>query len=115
MVTSRLDDRILMLAIEGEFSADEFQAELTSWINTRLDDFDGYIINLNEMTKHPAMEQRKAAAYEKNLNIDKPHVIVGKDEKIARLLKIFERFTKADVVKYFTNDEDAKAWILRQV
>lgn len=115
MVTSQLQDRIVILSVEGELSADEVHAELLNWYETKLDDFDGYIIDLNRMTKHPAIEQRKAAAYEKKLPSNKPHAIVGKDEKIARLINIFERFTKASFVKYYTNHEDAKAWILSQV
>ena len=114
MVTSQLEDRIVILSVEGELSADDVHAELLHWYETRLNDFDGYIINLNQMTKHPALEQRKAAAYEKKLPANKLHVIVGKDEKIARLIKIFERFTKADFVKYFTDQQEAKEWIISQ-
>ena len=114
MVSSRLEDRIVILSVEGELSADQVHAELLNWYGKRMDEFDGYIIDLNQMTKHPALEQRKAAAYEKKLPSNKPHAIVGKDEKIARLISIFERFTKANLVKYYTNLEEAKAWIVSQ-
>jgi hypothetical protein len=74
----------------------------------------GYVVDLNKMTKHPALEQRKAEAYAKKLNSKKPRAIVGKDDAIARLINIYMRFTKAEGVKYFTNHLDAKEWVLHQ-
>ena len=114
MVTSRLVDNIVFIDVEGVFSADELYTETAKWFDTRKDEYVGYVVDLNKMTKHPAMEQRKAEAYAKKVNSNKPRAIVGKDEAMARLINIYMRFTKAERVKYFANHEDAKTWILSQ-
>jgi hypothetical protein len=114
MITSYLEDRIVFLEIEGVFSADELYSETSKWFDTRKDDYAGYLVDVNKMTKHPALEQRKAEAYAKKVNSNKPRAIVGKDEAIARLINIYMRFTKAEGVKYFSNHEDAKTWLLSQ-
>ena len=115
MVNSSVEDRIAYFDIEGVFSADEFYAEMIDWMENRDGDFDGFIIDTSKVTKHPAMEQRKAAAYSKKYPSEKPYVVIGKDEKIARMMNIYTRFTKVEGVKYASNPQDAKEWILEQL
>ena len=114
MISSHLVDNIVFIEVEGVFSADELYAETSKWFETRSNEYIGYLVDVNKMTKHPAMEQRKAEAYAKKINSNKPRAIVGKDEAMARLINIYMRFTKAEGVKYFANHNDAKKWILSQ-
>ena len=116
MVTSRIEGPIVYFNIEGVFSADELYAETIKWLESG-QEYVGYLVDISKMTKHPAMEQRKGEAYAKKLNTNKVRAIVAKDEATARLINIYMRFTKADQesVKYFSNEEDAKAWLLSLV
>ena len=114
MVSSRLDDHIVYIDIEGEFKADELLSETDKWISEHNDEFIGYLVDISKVTKHPAMEQRKAEAGARKVEEHKPRAVVGKDDMSARLISIYVRFTKAERIHYFTNQEEAKAWLLSQ-
>ena len=113
MVKSRLVDQMVIFDIEGDFSADEFYAEFENWLSKQ-EEVKGFIVDVSEVIKHPAVEQRKAAAFLKKYELNSPYAVVGKDESIARMVGIYERFTKGKVPKYFTSVEDAKGWVLEQ-
>ncbi|MBI9052152.1 MAG: STAS/SEC14 domain-containing protein [Anaerolineaceae bacterium] len=112
MVTSRLEGNIVYLEMEGVFNAKELIAETAKWID-REDEFIGYLCDMNKITKHPAMEQRKAEAQARKDN-PKPRALVGSSEALSRFINIYMRFTKAQGTKHFTNYEDAKAWLQSQ-
>ena len=113
MVNSRVEDQIVVLDIEGDFSADEFYAEFENWISKQ-NEVKGFIIDVCKVMQHPAMEQRKAAAFFKKYELNSPYAVVGENESIARMVHIYERFTKGKVPCYFTNMVDAKNWVLEQ-
>jgi hypothetical protein len=116
MVSSRIEGPIVYFNIEGVFSADDLYNETIKWLESG-EEYVGYLVDITKMTKHPAIEQRKAEAYAKKLQTNKVRAIVAKDEATARLINIYMRFTKAsqDDVKYFSKEEDAKAWLLSLV
>ena len=114
MITSRLEDRIVFLEIEGEFTAEDLQTETRKWFDTQKDAYIGYLVDISKVTVHPALEQQKAGLYAKQLNSQKPRALVGNSEANARLASIFFRFTQAQNAKYFSDYEEAKGWLHSQ-
>ena len=112
MVTPELKGKVLYFTLEGAFSADELNAEVGKWYEEHHEKFDGYVLDISAMTTHPALEQRKAEAFRRNLGNQKPCAVVGKDEDDERFTSIYIRFTKAENMKFFYSNEEAEAWIL---
>ena len=111
MINAQKDGPILYMDIDGEFSAKDIAEEASKWMQEHRD-IVGYIVDITQMTKHPAMEQRKAEANYKKQNPNVLRAIVGKDDAASRFLRIYMRFTKAENMHYFTSKEEAKTWIL---
>ncbi|MBI9052153.1 MAG: hypothetical protein JEZ00_22245 [Anaerolineaceae bacterium] len=114
MIKSRLEGQVVVLEIEGEFLADELQSETSKWLESCKDEYVGYVVDINKMTKYLAIEQKKAEEYTKKTNSGKPRAVVGKNAATATLINIYMRFTKAEGIKHFSNHEDAKTWLLSQ-
>jgi hypothetical protein len=107
-----MENKIVYLDIEGAYSADELYAESKKWYDNHEDEYVGYLMDISKMTKHPAIEQRRAEAISKKLTTNKPRAVIGKGEAGARFINIYIRFTKAKDMKYFSKIEDAEEWIL---
>ena len=112
MIKSHKEGPIVYMAIEGEFSSAELAKESEKWVDTNTGDLLGFLVDITKLTKHPAMEQKKAEAEFKQKSPDLLRAIVGKDDAAARFIKIYMRFTRADRMKFFTNPEEAKEWML---
>jgi hypothetical protein len=114
MIKSWKNGEIVYIKIIGEFIADELISETTKWLTTQPDQYVGYVVDLCEMTKQTAVEQKKAEAAAKKNNSGKPRALLGKDAGMAALVNIYQRFTGAQGVRYFTNEQEAKNWIMSQ-
>lgn len=110
MITSKLEDGVVWLIIEGELVADEVLAEAAKWLPQK-DTFAGFITDIKAMTKQTVAEQKKLEEGRKNNKSGKPNAILGKDSAFAVLAKIYIRFTNAENVRYFTDPDEAKAWL----
>jgi hypothetical protein len=114
MVTTELKGKVLYFTLEGAFSADELNVESGKWHEEHQEKFIGYVLDISHMTSHPALEQRRAEAFRKKLESNKPTAIIGKGEEGERFTNIYIRFTKAENLKFFHTYEEAEAWILGQ-
>ena len=112
MIQSYKEGPIVYMDVEGAFSADEFAGESVKWLGSENDDIIGFLVDMSKMTSHPAMEQRKAEAEFKKMNPNWLRAIIVKDDASTRFIKIYMRFTKAERMKFFTNQEEAKDWLL---
>lgn len=112
MIKSHKEGPIVYMEIEGAFSAAELAQESEKWVDTKEGDMVGFLVDITKLTKHPAIEQRKAEAEFKQKSPDLLRAIVGNDDAAARFIKIYMRFTKADRMKFFTNQAEAKEWML---
>lgn len=112
MIKSRLDGEIVWLEIEGEFLADEIIAETSKWFQENPRDYVGYIVDIRKMTKQTAIEQKKAEEAAKKNKSGKVRAVLGKDAAMAALVNIYTRFTGAEGVRYFTNEQEARDWVM---
>ncbi|MAT43862.1 MAG: hypothetical protein CL609_16125 [Anaerolineaceae bacterium] len=112
MINSWKDGKIVFIKIEGEFIADELIGETTKWLSSHAVEYVGYVIDICGMTKQSAIEQKKAEEAAKKSNSGKPRALVGKDAATAALVNIYKRFTGAKDMRYFTNMQEAKDWVL---
>jgi|WetSurMetagenome_2_1015567.scaffolds.fasta_scaffold73613_2 hypothetical protein len=108
---SRLDGDIVWIEIEGEFLADEMISESKKWYATQQDKYIGYIVDIRKMTKQNAVEQKKVEEEAKTRGTSKPRAILGKDAATAAIVNIYQRFTGAQGVHFFTDEESAKVWL----
>jgi hypothetical protein len=111
MIQSRLDGEIVWIEIEGEFLADEMISESKKWYATQQDKYIGYIVDIRKMTKQNAVEQKKVEEEAKTHKSVKPRAILGKDTATAAIVNIYQRFTGAQGVHFFTDAESAKTWL----
>ena len=114
MITSRLEGNIVYIDIDGAFSAEGLYTESKRWLDTHKDDYVGYLVDISKMTEHSPVEQKKAEELTRQLNTGKPRAVVGKDAATSVIINIYMRFTNAQGIKYFSNDADAKKWLLSQ-
>lgn len=112
MINSRLENKIVYLEINGDFSEDELQAESKKRFDAHKDDDVGYLLDISKMDKHPALEQRKSEALSKKLPTQKLCAVIGKGEASARFINIYIRFAKAKSIKYCSDIQEAEAWTL---
>lgn len=111
MITSRLDGDIVWIEIEGEFLADGMITETRKWVETQKDNYIGYIVDIRKMTKQNAVEQKKVEEEAKNHGTRKPRAVLGKDIATAAVVNIYQRFTGAQGVHFFTDEVAAKKWL----
>ena len=112
MVSSWKNKEIVYIKINGEFLANELVGETNKWLATHRNEYVGYIVDITEMTKQSAVEQKKAEAAAKANNSGKPRALLGKDAAMAALVNIYKRFTGATDMRYFTNEKEAIDWVM---
>ena len=111
MFTSQLKDRVVWLTVTGEFLADDLMGQVSKWL-PRLNEFDGFITDMRQTEGSPSpAEQKKAEEWRKKNNTGKPNAILGKDNGMSMLVKIYVRFTGAKNARYFTDETEAINWI----
>jgi hypothetical protein len=88
MVTSWKEGEIVCIKMEGEFIADELVAETDKWIKTQKDNYVGYLVDIRELKKQSAIEQKKAEEAAKRYNSGKPRALLGKDAAMKTLVNI---------------------------
>lgn len=111
MIKSWLDEDIVWIEIEGEFLADEMISESKKWYTSQQDKYIGYIVDIRKMTKQSAVEQKKVEDEAKTHKSVKPRAVIGKDIATAAIVNIYQRFTGAQGVHFFTDAEAAKKWL----
>ena len=112
MIRSWKDGEFVYIKMEGEFIADELVSETQQWIENHKDEYVGYIVDIRDLTKQSALEQKKAEAKAKEIGTKKPRALLGKDPAMGALVNIYKRFTGAQDMRYFTNEDEAKKWVL---
>jgi len=110
MVTSRLEDRVVWMVVEGPLLADEFIAETDKWLS-RLDEYEGYITDVRKMTTSTALDKKRIEDRRKQNQTGKASAILVRDDFMGTLAKIYINFTKASDTQIFTDPEKAKAWV----
>ncbi|MBN2414535.1 hypothetical protein JXO52_01770 [bacterium] len=110
MITSKLEDGVVWFIIDGDLRADEMVPETDKWL-TRLDEYAGYITDIRKMGRAPAIEKKKMEERRQQNNTGKPNAILGRDDAMAILAKIYVHFTGARDTRYFTDPEEAKKWL----
>ena len=110
MVTSKLEDRVVWMIVEGPLLADEFIPETDQWLS-RLDEYDGYITDVRKMTTSTALDKKRIEDRRKQNQTGKVSAILVRDNFMGTLAKIYINFTKASETQIFTDPEKAKAWI----
>lgn len=111
MVTSKLEDRVVWMIVEGPLLADEFIGETDQWLS-RLDAYDGYITDVRKMTTSTALDKKRIEDRRKQNNTGKASAILVKDNFMGTLAKIYINFTSASDTQIFTDPDKAMAWIL---
>ena len=114
MIASQLKDKVVYLEVDGEFSGDDLFSEMKKWAVEHNNEFDGYLLDIDKMTSHPAMEQRKAEAFTKRVSAKKPRAVIGKGEVGERFIKTYVRFTKAEGIQFFYDQKEAESWLHAQ-
>ena len=110
MVTSKLEDRVVWMIVEGPLLADEFIPATEKWLS-RLDEYDGYITDVRKMTTASALDKSRIEDRRKQNDTGKASAILVRDDFMGTLAKIYINFTKASDTQFFTDPEKAKAWI----
>lgn len=111
MVKSWLDGDIVWIEIDGEFLATDMISESKKWYETQQDKYIGYIVDIRKMTKQNAVEQKKVEEEAKTHKSVKPRAVLGKDIATAAIVNIYQRFTGAQGVHFFTDADSAKKWL----
>jgi hypothetical protein len=111
MIKSWKDGEIVWLEVEGEFLADEIAEESKKWFETKKDEYIGYLVDVRKMTKQSAFEQKKAEERARKEGTGKPRAVLGNDIAMATVVNIYTRFTGAEGIKYFTDEQSAAAWL----
>jgi hypothetical protein len=111
MIKSWLENEIVWIEIEGEFLASEMISESKKWYESQQDKYIGYIVDIRKMTKNSAVEQKKVEEEAKTHKSVKPRAVLGKDAATAAIVNIYQRFTGAQGVHFFTDAESAKTWL----
>jgi hypothetical protein len=114
MIASELKDKVVYVALDGEFSGDDLFNEMKKWAVDQANEIDGYLLDIEKMTAHPAMEQKKAEGYNKRAGTQKPRAVIGKGEEGEKFLGRYVRFTKAEGIQFFYDRKEAEAWIHTQ-
>jgi hypothetical protein len=112
MIKSHKDGEIVWIEISGEFIADELIAETGKWLKSHANEYVGYLVDVRQMTKQTAIEQKKAEEQTKKNKSGKYRAVLGKDAAMAALVNIYMRFTGAKGLHYFTNEAEARAWLM---
>jgi hypothetical protein len=110
MITSKLENRVVWMTVEGPLLADEFIAETEQWLS-RLKEYDGYITDVRKMTTSTALDKKRIEDRRQQNKTGKASAILVKDDFMGTLAKIYINFTKASDTQIFTDPEKAKAWI----
>ena len=110
MVTSKFENGIVWLIVDGDLVAQEVLDEAEKWL-PKIDTCLGFITDIRKMENAPIIEQKKLEAGRKVHNTGKPSAILIKDNAMASIVKIYIRFTKAEDSGYFTDIDKAIAWI----
>lgn len=112
MIKSWQDGEIVCIKITGEFLAAEIGSETRKWYQSKADQYVGYLVDITDMTKQSAVEQKKAEEESRKANTGKPRALLGKDKATAALVNIYKRFTGAKEMRYFTDETEAREWIM---
>lgn len=110
MVTSKLEDGIVWFVVEGDLVAQEVLDDAKKW-QPQINTFSGYVTDVRKMKNASAFEQKKLETGRKANNTGKPNAILIKDNAMAAIVKIYMRFTKAENMSYFTDVDEAVAWV----
>jgi hypothetical protein len=111
MITSELRDGIVWLTVVGRLTTQDVMREAGKWLPQK-DTFSGFITDLRMMTGGPSMfEREKLEAWRKQNKSGKPHAMLGPDTLIASIVKAYIRVTSAKDTRYFTDVEEAIAWV----
>jgi hypothetical protein len=110
MATVEIVDKILIVTIIGEMNAEEVLKEAEESTDQSIPII-GQITDIRQMTAQPVAEQKKLEEARKALPYQVPHALLGKDSAISALVKVYVNYTKASDTRYFTDFEEAKAWI----
>ncbi len=111
MIKSWLDNEIVWIEVEGEFLASEMISESKKWYESQQDKYIGYIVDIRKMTKYSAVEQKKVEDEAKSHKSVKPRAVLGKDAATATIVNIYQRFTGAQGVRFFSDADSAKDWL----
>lgn len=110
MITSKLEDGVVWFIIDGDLRADDMIPETEKWL-TRGDEYAGYITDIRRMGKAPAIEKKRMEEQRQRNNSGKPNAILGRDDAMGILAKIYVNFTGAKDTRYFTDPDLAKQWL----
>ena len=108
MVTSKLEDGVLCVFIEGDLNAEETIKEAGKWEDA---EYCGVLTDIRKMTSQPAAEQKKMEEWRKGLEVSRPNALLGGSGAMAALANIYVRFTGAKETRFFTDPDKAKAWL----
>lgn len=110
MISSKLEDRVVWMIVDGPLYAGEFIRETDKWLS-RLDEYDGYITDVRQMTTSTATDKKRIEERRQENNTGKASAILVRDDFMGALAKIYINFTKASDTRIFQDPEKAKAWI----
>ena len=114
MVTADIKGNILRIKIVGELSYDEV-SRVTDPLLTETKSITGMFTDIREITTYPVKEQRKLEQRRKDDNLQVPHALLGKDNALAPIVRLFIRFTTAENTRYFTSKEEALHWLKTRI
>ncbi len=111
MITSELRDGIVWLTVVGRLTVEDVKREAGKWLPQK-DTFIGYITDLRMITGSPSVSDRKKLEeWRKQNKSGKPHAMLGPDNLVASIVKAYIRITSAKDTRYFTDVEEAIAWV----
>jgi hypothetical protein len=110
MITSKLEDRVVWMIVDGPLLAYEFIRETDKWLS-RLEEYDGYITDVRQMTTSTATDKKRIEERRQQNKSGKASAILVRDDFMGTLAKIYINFTKASDTQIFQDPEKAIAWI----
>jgi hypothetical protein len=111
MVTSELKDGIVWLKVVGKLTFQEAIQEVSKWLPQK-DTFSGFITDVRKLTGVPsALEKHQLETWRQQNKSGKPHAILGKDNVMSLIVKLYIRSTRAKDTRYFTDAQKAINWI----
>ena len=111
MITSELRDGIVWLTVVGKLTTQDVKREAGKWLSQK-DTFSGFITDLRMVTGTPSIfEREKLEKWRKQNKSGKPHATLGPHSVVGSIVKAYIRVTNAKDTRYFTDAEEAIAWI----
>jgi len=111
MITAKLEDEIIYIIIDGDFTYEDFLNAVNPIFKSG-ENYIGFISDGRKMTTMKPTLQHQLEQHHQKYNANKPNAILMNPNDGKKILaKIYVRFTNAINTKIFTDEEEAVKWV----